>query len=214
MSKLMDDAVINMPYEIAMSDDISRRQFYYRAQAVLKERDEALAKLAAMESQEPVAYAVFDSNGNIRIWCADPVQVDTLRQQYGEALQPLYAKPAPADSQQIAQFNQQELNIIRQWHNCVEDCNPKYLQSDGFDDNSVYQKVLALNSSATSYSQQSADSSESLREIIEREADQFFEWPSADKSHVTAVSTKLFAEHIATLYASPNRCPNHESEEK
>lgn len=42
---------------------------------------------------EPVAYAVFANNGNIRIWCADPAQVETLRQQYGEALQPLYAAP-------------------------------------------------------------------------------------------------------------------------
>lgn len=42
---------------------------------------------------EPVAYAVFASNGNVRIWCADPTQVETLRQQYGEALQSLYAAP-------------------------------------------------------------------------------------------------------------------------
>lgn len=69
-------------------------------------------------------------------------------------------------------------------------------------DNAVAEFIQLL-LSTQSHSQQSADSSESLREIIEREADRFFEWPSADKSHVTAVSTKLFAEHIATLYASP-----------
>lgn len=45
---------------------------------------------------EPVAYAVFAGNGNIRIWCADPIQVETLRQQYGEELQPLYTAPQPA----------------------------------------------------------------------------------------------------------------------
>lgn len=46
---------------------------------------------------EPVAYAVFANNGSIRIWCADPAQVETLRQQYGEALQPLYAAIAAFD---------------------------------------------------------------------------------------------------------------------
>lgn len=30
---------------------------------------------------EPVAYAVFADNGNIRIWCADPIQAETLRQE-------------------------------------------------------------------------------------------------------------------------------------
>ena len=44
---------------------------------------------------EPVAYAVFSSNGNIRMWCADPVQGETLRHQYGGALQPLYTAPQP-----------------------------------------------------------------------------------------------------------------------
>lgn len=48
---------------------------------------------------EPAAYAVFAGNGNIRIWCADPVQVESLRQQYGESLQPLYAAPPPAEKQ-------------------------------------------------------------------------------------------------------------------
>lgn len=46
---------------------------------------------------EPAAYAVFAGNGNIRIWCADPVQVESLRQQYGESLQPLHAAPQPAE---------------------------------------------------------------------------------------------------------------------
>ena len=33
MSQLMEDAVLNMPYELAMSDELSRHQFYQRAQA-------------------------------------------------------------------------------------------------------------------------------------------------------------------------------------
>jgi len=38
-----------------------------------------------------------------------------------------------------------------------------------------------------------------LRDLIEREAETYFEWPTADKTHVTTTSTKLFAEHIAGL---------------
>lgn len=41
MSELMDRAVIGMPYEMAMGDELSRRQFYARAQALLAERDAA-----------------------------------------------------------------------------------------------------------------------------------------------------------------------------
>lgn len=40
-----------------------------------------------------------------------------------------------------------------------------------------------------------------LKELIEQEIDQYLEWPTADKSHVTTVSAKLFAEHMARLYA-------------
>lgn len=40
-----------------------------------------------------------------------------------------------------------------------------------------------------------------LRDLIEREIEQYLEWPTADKSHVTTVSAKLFAEHVARLYA-------------
>lgn len=40
-----------------------------------------------------------------------------------------------------------------------------------------------------------------LKELIEQEIDQYLEWPTADKSHVTTVSAKLFAEHAARLYA-------------
>lgn len=56
----------------------------------------AMINAAPAVQGEPVAYAVFAENGNIRIWCADPIQTETLRQQYGEALQPLYAAPPPA----------------------------------------------------------------------------------------------------------------------
>lgn len=38
-----------------------------------------------------------------------------------------------------------------------------------------------------------------IKALIESEFDTFFEFPGADKAHVTSVSCKLFAEHIAAL---------------
>ena len=38
-----------------------------------------------------------------------------------------------------------------------------------------------------------------IRALIESEFDKFFEFPGTDKSQVTSVSCKLFAEHIAAL---------------
>ena len=37
MSDLMLTAVLSMPYDMAMADDLSRRQFYDRAQQALEE---------------------------------------------------------------------------------------------------------------------------------------------------------------------------------
>lgn len=48
---------------------------------------------------EPVAYAVFAENGNIRIWKADPIQVETLRLEYGDQVRPLYTAPKLAEQQ-------------------------------------------------------------------------------------------------------------------
>lgn len=85
MSKLMDDAVINMPYEIAMSDDISRRQFYYRAQAVLKERDEALAKLAAIESELSSLPAKWSEDSSLETWFPlTSEELESLREEVSE----------------------------------------------------------------------------------------------------------------------------------
>lgn len=48
MSELMDQAVLNMPYELAMSDELSRMQFWSRAQLVYKE------KIARIEADEAI----------------------------------------------------------------------------------------------------------------------------------------------------------------
>lgn len=51
---------------------------------------------------EPVAYAVFAENGNIRIWSSDTIHGEALRQEYGDQVQALYAvqQPAGQDSEQ------------------------------------------------------------------------------------------------------------------
>lgn len=56
MSELMDDGIIRMPYEMAMSDELSRKQFYSRANSLLTELTEIRAKLAAMERRKPDMY--------------------------------------------------------------------------------------------------------------------------------------------------------------
>lgn len=50
MSDVMLHGVIEMPYDMAMSNEMSRRQFYRRAQQALRERNEALAEIAALKS--------------------------------------------------------------------------------------------------------------------------------------------------------------------
>src|SRR5690554_1582333 len=52
MSELMDDGIIRMPYEMAMSDELSRKQFYSRANSLLTELTEIRAELAAMETND------------------------------------------------------------------------------------------------------------------------------------------------------------------
>ena len=49
MSELMDRAVIGMPYEMAMGDELSRRQFYARAQALLAERAAARMRVKELD---------------------------------------------------------------------------------------------------------------------------------------------------------------------
>jgi hypothetical protein len=59
------------------------------------ERRQCVDAITALQSMqgEAVAYAVFADNGNIRIWCADPIQIETLKQKYGQYLTPLYTHP-------------------------------------------------------------------------------------------------------------------------
>lgn len=51
MSELMDQAVIGMPYEMAMGSELSRRQFYSRAQSILAEAQALREEAAALRAR-------------------------------------------------------------------------------------------------------------------------------------------------------------------
>lgn len=76
MSKAMDHGIIGMPFDIAMSSSLSRRQFYIRAQAILAERDalEAGRDAKAQAEREAVKQAIAEALGDaydcIRVWSA------------------------------------------------------------------------------------------------------------------------------------------------
>lgn len=62
--------------------------------AMLDAAPKAVEKVSEIcDMSSPVAYAVFEENGNIRIWCADPIQAETLRLEYGDRVEPLYSTP-------------------------------------------------------------------------------------------------------------------------
>lgn len=50
MSELMDQAVIGMPYEMAMEGEVARRQFYSRAQSILAEAQALRDQVKALQS--------------------------------------------------------------------------------------------------------------------------------------------------------------------
>lgn len=50
---------------------------------------------AASAGSEPVAWAIFAENGNIRMWSAKPDQVKTCATETGQKPVPLYADPSP-----------------------------------------------------------------------------------------------------------------------
>ncbi|MFU2148226.1 hypothetical protein ACM55O_18130 [Hafnia paralvei] len=40
-------------------------------------------------------------------------------------------------------FTVEELDLLRQWYNALQDTNPAYLDSDGFKDTELYEKIKA-----------------------------------------------------------------------
>ena len=52
-------------------------------------------------AQEPVAYAIFAENGNIRLWSTESQHVKRIAQEKGLSLVPLYATPVAQQPQEI-----------------------------------------------------------------------------------------------------------------
>jgi len=52
MSELMDQAVIGMPYEMAMEGEVARRQFYSRAQSILAQAQALREEVAALRKDK------------------------------------------------------------------------------------------------------------------------------------------------------------------
>lgn len=89
VARLQSDERLNGEHLYAFKpDDISKfREVYLRTCA---------------QTAEPVAYAVFEDSGNIRIWSANNDQVDDLRARFGGRLRPLYTASTVKESLTVA----------------------------------------------------------------------------------------------------------------
>lgn len=90
MSDLMFYGVLRMPYEMAMSDEISRLQFWNRAQEAARRVEEAEAKLAASATPAPQA-APSDTADK---WRKLALQFDGHRMQALSHLRSMVSDPA------------------------------------------------------------------------------------------------------------------------
>ncbi|MBX6966030.1 hypothetical protein [Alcaligenes faecalis] len=85
MSDIMLNAVIQMPYEMAMKDELSRRQFYERANQALNERNAKAAEIERLREALTNAedrmrrvsrllsegHQFIDRGDTVRIWADD-----------------------------------------------------------------------------------------------------------------------------------------------
>ena len=60
-------------------------------------RAKVVASLAASAGSEPVAYAIFAENGNIRVWATEPQHVKRIAAEQGLKLVKLYTNPSPPE---------------------------------------------------------------------------------------------------------------------
>lgn len=67
MSETMDSAVIKAPFDIAMSDDISRHQFYTRAQSILDERNALRTEIEHLREITQASCGVGDGKGDKKL---------------------------------------------------------------------------------------------------------------------------------------------------
>ena len=62
-------------------------------------------------AQEPVAYAIFAENGNIRLWATEPQHVKRIAAEQGLSLVKLYAAPQPAPAPLSESIDQLERKL-------------------------------------------------------------------------------------------------------
>lgn len=60
MSDIMLNAVIQMPYEMAMNDELSRRQFYERANQAMNERNAKAAEIERLRKALEFVAEIYD----------------------------------------------------------------------------------------------------------------------------------------------------------
>lgn len=79
MSDIMLSAVIQMPYEMAMKDELSRRQFYERANQALNERNSKEAEIERLKKALRVAVLALahatEEHGKVYEPAYDTVQI-------------------------------------------------------------------------------------------------------------------------------------------
>ncbi|WP_043316627.1 hypothetical protein [Microbulbifer sp. HZ11] len=76
----------------------------------------ALASSDSEKGQEPVAWAAFTVDGNIRIWTAKETEVNRLAAAVGQELQPLYTSPVVKDSLTVAHRSPaQDSKVPEEW---------------------------------------------------------------------------------------------------
>ncbi|MGN5537770.1 hypothetical protein [Alcaligenes sp. Lyrl_28] len=79
MSDIMLNAVIQMPYEMAMKDELSRRQFYERANQALNERNSKEAEIERLKKALRVAVLALahatEEHGKVYESAYDAVQI-------------------------------------------------------------------------------------------------------------------------------------------
>ncbi|WHQ44233.1 hypothetical protein [Alcaligenes faecalis] len=79
MSDIMMNAVIQMPYEMAMKDELSRRQYYERANQALGERNAKAAEIDRLKKALRVAVLALahatEEHGKVYESAYDAVQI-------------------------------------------------------------------------------------------------------------------------------------------
>lgn len=107
----MDQAVIGMPYEMALGCEVSRRQYYSRANAVLAERDALAAKLAMLEDAAAKGDAARQQCGGMEM------EIEELRAELAE----LRARVVVVPERKLLNAGVPGLNRNSGWNACLDE---------------------------------------------------------------------------------------------